>query len=155
MNPRARREFCAPASLSLQPEACAMRCRIGSPKGSPRGSPEGSPNGYAAIGAEAARQPRRSIPFAQLSPDGTHQTMSMPKIRSLRNQLVLALCVLVSIVGVVQGISSWQLAKAGMSALLDLRLEQVATRLYHSGLADALPTTPARGSQPRSEEHTS
>ncbi|WP_225031911.1 ATP-binding protein [Paraburkholderia sp. XV] len=74
--------------------------------------------------------------------------MSMPKIRSLRNQLVLALCVLVSIVGVVQGISSWQLAKAGMSALLDLRLEQVATRLYHSGLADALPTTPARGSQP-------
>ena len=74
--------------------------------------------------------------------------MSMPKIRSLRNQLVLALCVLVSVVGVVQGISSWQLAKAGMSALLDLRLEQVATRLYHSGLADALPTTPARGSQP-------
>lgn len=74
--------------------------------------------------------------------------MSMPKIRSLRNQLVLALCVLVSVVGVVQGISSWQLAKAGMDALLDLRLEQVAMRLYHSGLADALPTTPARGSQP-------
>ncbi len=74
--------------------------------------------------------------------------MSMPKIRSLRNQLVLALCVLVSVVGVVQGVSSWQLSKAGMSALLDLRLEQVATRLYHSGLADSLPTTPARGSQP-------
>ncbi|HWT35227.1 MAG TPA: two-component sensor histidine kinase, partial [Paraburkholderia sp.] len=55
--------------------------------------------------------------------------MSMPKIRSLRNQLVLALCVLVSVVGVVQGVSSWQLAKAGMSALLDLRLEQAASRL--------------------------
>ncbi|ACC72279.1 HAMP domain-containing sensor histidine kinase [Paraburkholderia phymatum] len=74
--------------------------------------------------------------------------MSMPKIRSLRNQLVLALCVLVSVVGVVQGISSWQLAKAGMSALLDLRLEQAASRLYKSGLAESLPAIPSRGSQP-------
>ncbi|MEX3931833.1 sensor histidine kinase [Paraburkholderia phymatum] len=74
--------------------------------------------------------------------------MSMPKIRSLRNQLVLALCVLVSIVGVVQGVSSYQLSKAGMNALLDLRLEQAATRLYSSGLAESLPAIPARGSQP-------
>jgi two-component system OmpR family sensor kinase len=74
--------------------------------------------------------------------------MSMPKIRSLRNQLVLALCVLVSVVGVVQGVSSYQLSKAGMNALLDLRLEQVATRLYKTGLAESLPAIPARGSQP-------
>jgi two-component system OmpR family sensor kinase len=68
-------------------------------------------------------------------------------IRSLRNQLVIALCVLVSIVGVVQGVSSFQLSKAGMSALLDLRLEQVAGRM-RGGFADSLPTIPARGSQP-------
>jgi two-component system, OmpR family, sensor kinase len=68
-------------------------------------------------------------------------------IKSLRNQLVLALCVLVSIVGVVQGVSSYQLSKAGMSALLDLRLEQVAGRM-RGGFADSLPTIPARGSQP-------
>ena len=68
-------------------------------------------------------------------------------IKSLRNQLVLALCVLVSIVGVVQGVSSYQLSKAGMSALLDLRLEQVASRM-RGGFADSLPAIPARGSQP-------
>jgi len=68
-------------------------------------------------------------------------------IKSLRNQLVLALCVLVSVVGVVQGVSSYQLSKAGMSALLDLRLEQVAGRM-RGGFADSLPTIPARGSQP-------
>ena len=68
-------------------------------------------------------------------------------IKSLRSQLVLALCVLVSVVGIVQGVSSWQLSKEGMSALLDLRLEQVATRL-RGDLADALPAKPARGSQP-------
>jgi two-component system OmpR family sensor kinase len=68
-------------------------------------------------------------------------------IKSLRNQLVFALCVLVSIVGVVQGVSSFQLSKAGMSALLDLRLEQVAGRM-RGGFADSLPTIPARGSQP-------
>ncbi|MDR7006223.1 sensor histidine kinase [Paraburkholderia strydomiana] len=72
----------------------------------------------------------------------------MPKIRSLGNQLVFALCVLASVVGVVQGFSSYQLSKAGMSALLDMRLEQVATRFYRAGLADALPAIPARGSQP-------
>ena len=68
-------------------------------------------------------------------------------IKSLRNQLVLALCVLVSIVGVVQGVSSYQLSKAGMSALLDLRLEQVASRM-RGGFADSLPAIPTRGSQP-------
>ena len=68
-------------------------------------------------------------------------------IKSLRNQLVLALCVLVSIVGVAQGVSSYQLSKAGMSALLDLRLEQVASRM-RGGFADSLPAIPARGSQP-------
>ncbi|MDB5785111.1 ATP-binding protein [Caballeronia mineralivorans] len=68
-------------------------------------------------------------------------------IKSLRNQLVLALCVLVSIIGVVQGVSSYQLSKAGMSALLDLRLEQVAGRM-RGGFADSLPAIPARGSQP-------
>jgi two-component system, OmpR family, sensor kinase len=68
-------------------------------------------------------------------------------IKSLRTQLVLALCAVVSIVGIVQGISSYQLSKAGMSALLDLRLEQVANRLRGS-LGDAIPTIAARGSQP-------
>jgi two-component system OmpR family sensor kinase len=68
-------------------------------------------------------------------------------IKSLKTQLVLALCAVVSVVGIVQGISSYQLSKAGMSALLDLRLEQVANRLRGS-LGDALPAIPARGSQP-------
>jgi len=68
-------------------------------------------------------------------------------LKSLRNQLVLALCVLASVVGVVQGVSSYQLSKAGMSALLDLRLEQVAGRM-RGAFADSLPTIPARGSQP-------
>ncbi|KAA0998275.1 two-component sensor histidine kinase [Paraburkholderia panacisoli] len=71
-------------------------------------------------------------------------------IKSLRNQLVFALCVLVSIVGVVQGVSSYQLSKAGMSALLDLRLEQVAGRM-RGGFADSLPAIPARGSQPEGD----
>src|ERR1700754_725912 len=68
-------------------------------------------------------------------------------IKSLRTQLVLALCAVVSVIGVVQGVSSYQLSKAGMSALLDLRLEQVAGRM-RGGLADSLPSIPARGSQP-------
>ncbi|MFC0399889.1 sensor histidine kinase [Paraburkholderia rhizosphaerae] len=68
-------------------------------------------------------------------------------IRSLKTQLVLALCAVVSVVGIVQGISSYQLSKAGMSALLDLRLEQVAYRL-RGGLGDAIPEIAARGSQP-------
>ncbi|GAB2897017.1 ATP-binding protein [Paraburkholderia jirisanensis] len=68
-------------------------------------------------------------------------------IKSLRTQLVLALCVVVSIVGVVQGLSSYQLSKAGLGALLDLRLEQVAGRM-RGGFGDALPSIAARGSQP-------
>jgi two-component system, OmpR family, sensor kinase len=67
-------------------------------------------------------------------------------IKSLRNQLVVALGLLVSVIGVVQGISSYQLSKAGMNALLDLRLEQVATRM-RDGYAEVIPRTPARGSQ--------
>jgi two-component system, OmpR family, sensor kinase len=67
-------------------------------------------------------------------------------IKSLRNQLVVALGLLVSVIGVVQGISSYQLSKAGMNALLDLRLEQVATRM-RDGYAEVIPQTPARGSQ--------
>ncbi len=67
-------------------------------------------------------------------------------IKSLRNQLVVALGLLVSTIGVVQDVSSYQLSKAGMSALLDLRLEQVGTRL-RDGFAKVLPKNPSRGSQ--------
>jgi two-component system OmpR family sensor kinase len=66
---------------------------------------------------------------------------------SLRNNLAIALGALVSVVAIAQGISSYQLCRAGMSALLDLRLEQVAVRM-RSGFADSIPATPARGSQP-------
>ena len=66
---------------------------------------------------------------------------------SLRNNLVIALGLLVSVVAIAQGISSYQLCRAGMSALLDLRLEQVAMRM-RGGLAETIPATPARGSQP-------
>lgn len=66
---------------------------------------------------------------------------------SLRNHLAIALAVLVSVVAIAQGISSYQLCRAGMSALLDLRLEQVAVRM-RNGLAESIPATPARGSQP-------
>jgi two-component system, OmpR family, sensor kinase len=66
---------------------------------------------------------------------------------SLRNNLVIALGILVSVVAIVQGISSYQLCRAGMSALLDLRLEQVAVRMSN-GFADTIPATPVRGSQP-------
>lgn len=68
-------------------------------------------------------------------------------IKSLRNQLVFALCALVSLGGVIQGVSVYQLSKAGASAILDLRLEQVANRM-RGGLADAIPAVPTRGSQP-------
>lgn len=68
--------------------------------------------------------------------------------RSLRSQLALALCVLVAVVAIAQGLSSYQLSKEGMSALLDLRLEQVANRMS-GDLADFLPAVTARGSQPR------
>ncbi|SAK88815.1 sensor kinase [Caballeronia temeraria] len=67
-------------------------------------------------------------------------------IKSLKNQLVLALGLLVTVIGVVQGVSSYQLSKTGMSALLDMRLEQVAARL-RDGLAESLPKNPARGTQ--------
>jgi two-component system OmpR family sensor kinase len=66
---------------------------------------------------------------------------------SLRNNLAIALGLLVSAVAIAQGISSYQLSRAGMRALLDLRLEQVALRM-RNGLADAIPATPSRGSQP-------
>jgi len=66
---------------------------------------------------------------------------------SLRNNLVIALGLLVSAVAIAQGISSYQLCRAGMSALLDLRLEQVAVRM-RNGLAETIPATPSRGSQP-------
>lgn len=66
---------------------------------------------------------------------------------SLRNYLVVALGILVSVAAIAQGISSYQLSRAGMSALLDLRLEQVAVRMSN-GFADTIPATPMRGSQP-------
>jgi two-component system, OmpR family, sensor kinase len=66
---------------------------------------------------------------------------------SLRAQLTFALCALVAVVAIVQGLSSYQLSKAGMSALLDLRLEQVANRM-RGDLGDLLPAIAARGSQP-------
>jgi two-component system OmpR family sensor kinase len=67
-------------------------------------------------------------------------------IKSLRNQLVVALGLLVSMVGVLQGLSSYQLCRNGMSALLDLRMEQVAARM-REGFAEGIPPIPARGSQ--------
>jgi len=66
---------------------------------------------------------------------------------SLRNNLIVALAVLVSVVAVAQSVSTYQLCRTGMSALLDLRLEQVALRM-RGDLADAIPSAPARGSQP-------
>src|SRR5471032_1362854 len=66
---------------------------------------------------------------------------------SLRNNLIVALAVLVSVVAVAQSLSTYQLCRTGMSALLDLRLEQVALRM-RGDLADAIPSAPARGSQP-------
>jgi two-component system, OmpR family, sensor kinase len=66
---------------------------------------------------------------------------------SLRNNLIIALAVLVSVVAIAQGVSTYQLCRTGMSALLDLRLAQVAMRM-RGGLADGIPSMPARGSQP-------
>jgi two-component system OmpR family sensor kinase len=66
---------------------------------------------------------------------------------SLRNNLIIALAVLVSVVAIAQSVSTYQLCRTGGSALLDLRLEQVAMRM-RGGLADAIPSAPARGSQP-------
>ena len=106
-------------------------------------------------GSRIALQKKSASPVSRVAPSApasTHHPWAkhffcVSMIKSLRNQLVLALCVLVSIVGVVQGVSSYQLSKAGMSALLDLRLEQVASRM-RGGFADSLPAIPARGSQP-------
>jgi two-component system, OmpR family, sensor kinase len=67
-------------------------------------------------------------------------------LKSLKNQLVVALGLLVTVIGIVQGVSSYQLSKTGMSALLDMRLVQVAARL-RDGLAESLPKNPARGTQ--------
>jgi two-component system OmpR family sensor kinase len=67
-------------------------------------------------------------------------------IKSLRNQLVVALGLLVTVIGVIQGVSSYQLSKTGTSALLDMRLVQVATRM-RSGFAEGIPSNPARGTQ--------
>jgi two-component system, OmpR family, sensor kinase len=69
---------------------------------------------------------------------------------SLRTQLTFALCMLVAIVAVAQGLSAFQLSKQGMSALLDLRLEQVANRM-RGDMSDLLPAIAARGSQPESD----
>ncbi|SAL26890.1 sensor histidine kinase [Caballeronia humi] len=66
--------------------------------------------------------------------------------KSLRSQLVVALGLLVSIIGLLQGLSSYQLCKNGMGALLDLRMEQVGQRM-RDGYAEGIPETPLRGSQ--------
>lgn len=67
-------------------------------------------------------------------------------IKSLRNQLIVALGLLVSVIGVIQGVSSYQLCRNGMGALLDLRMEQVAARM-RDGFAEGIPAIVARGSQ--------
>ncbi|MFM0015917.1 ATP-binding protein [Paraburkholderia sediminicola] len=67
-------------------------------------------------------------------------------LKSLRNQLVIAIGVVVSLFAILQGVSSYQFCVAGMSAVLDLRMEQVASRL-RAGFAEGIPTFPARGSQ--------
>jgi two-component system OmpR family sensor kinase len=68
-------------------------------------------------------------------------------IHSLRNRLVIALCLVVTLIGLVQAVSSFRLSVQGTSALLDLRLEQVANRV-RNGFVDAIPQVPSRGSQP-------
>jgi two-component system OmpR family sensor kinase len=67
-------------------------------------------------------------------------------LKSLRNQLVIAIGAVVSLFAILQGVSSYQFCVAGMSAVLDLRMEQVASRL-RVGFGDGIPTVPARGSQ--------
>ena len=67
-------------------------------------------------------------------------------VKSLRNQLVIAIGIVVSVFAILQGVSSYQFCVAGMSALLDLRMEQVASRMQ-TGFADGIPAFPARGSQ--------
>ena len=91
---------------------------------------------------------RRLRAAANLSPDGTLHTYVHAQDPLAKKSACTCLVCAGEFVGVVQGVSSYQLSKAGMSALLDLRLEQVATRLYKTGLAESLPAIPARGSQP-------
>jgi two-component system OmpR family sensor kinase len=67
-------------------------------------------------------------------------------LKSLRNQLVIAIGAVVSLFAILQGVSSYQFCVAGMSAVLDLRMEQVASRL-RVGFSEGIPTIPARGSQ--------
>ncbi|MDR5817515.1 MULTISPECIES: ATP-binding protein [unclassified Caballeronia] len=67
-------------------------------------------------------------------------------IKSLKNQLVIALGILVTVIGVIQGVSSYKLSQAGTNALLDTRLVQVATRM-RDGFAEGIPANPSRGSQ--------
>ncbi|HZZ10299.1 MAG TPA: HAMP domain-containing sensor histidine kinase [Paraburkholderia sp.] len=59
---------------------------------------------------------------------------------------MIAIGVVVSAFAILQGVSSYQFCVAGMSALLDLRMEQVAARM-RAGFADGIPPFPARGSQ--------
>jgi two-component system OmpR family sensor kinase len=59
---------------------------------------------------------------------------------------LIGLSVSIAIVAAAQGASSYQLCRSGMSALLDLRLEQVAARM-RDGYANLIPATPSRGSQ--------
>lgn len=68
-------------------------------------------------------------------------------INSLRNRLIIVLCAMVTVVSVIQGVSTFKLSRDGTSALLDLRLEQVAGRV-RGVYVDAIPSIPLRGSQP-------
>lgn len=65
---------------------------------------------------------------------------------SLRSQLVAAIGVVVSVFALIQGLSSYHFCVAGMSAVLDLRMEQVASRVRASS-EEEIPAHPARGSQ--------
>jgi len=51
------------------------------------------------------------------------------KARSLGTQLIVSLGILLSIFGIVQGVSSYRLALVGVNALLDDRLSDVAVRI--------------------------
>ncbi|MCI3206673.1 MULTISPECIES: HAMP domain-containing sensor histidine kinase [Pandoraea] len=50
-------------------------------------------------------------------------------LKSLRNQLVIAIGVVVSLFAVIQGVSSYHFSVTGTSALLDRRMEWLATRV--------------------------
>lgn len=65
---------------------------------------------------------------------------------SLRDRLIIAIGAVVSLFAILQGVSSYQFCVSGMSAVLDLRMEQVASRL-RTGFAEGIPAVPARGSQ--------